>query len=85
MNTHFLIATRRCAAWLLAAFLVAALLGCNRSAPATANATTTPPPSAAEVAPPEATSAIYTCPMHPHIQQHGPGPCPICGMTLQKR
>ncbi|HEX5794074.1 MAG TPA: efflux RND transporter periplasmic adaptor subunit, partial [Rheinheimera sp.] len=25
---------------------------------------------------------LYVCPMHPHIQQHEPGNCPICGMTL---
>ncbi|MGB4909580.1 MAG: heavy metal-binding domain-containing protein, partial [Tabrizicola sp.] len=25
---------------------------------------------------------IYTCPMHPEVRQHGPGNCPICGMTL---
>ncbi len=25
---------------------------------------------------------VYACPMHPHIQQHEPGSCPICGMTL---
>src|SRR5256885_13385310 len=24
----------------------------------------------------------YTCPMHPEIQQAGPGSCPKCGMTL---
>ena len=24
----------------------------------------------------------YTCPMHPHIVQDGPGKCPLCGMTL---
>jgi Cu+-exporting ATPase len=28
-------------------------------------------------------SAIYTCPMHPEIQQEGPGNCPICGMALE--
>jgi len=28
-------------------------------------------------------SAIYTCPMHPEIQQRGPGSCPICGMALE--
>jgi heavy metal translocating P-type ATPase len=28
-------------------------------------------------------SAIYTCPMHPHIRQVGPGSCPICGMALE--
>ena len=27
--------------------------------------------------------AIYTCPMHPEIQQVGPGACPICGMALE--
>ncbi|WP_415405979.1 heavy metal translocating P-type ATPase [Sulfurovum sp. CS9] len=29
------------------------------------------------------TTAIYTCPMHPEIQQKGPGTCPICGMALE--
>src|SRR5438874_12794772 len=28
---------------------------------------------------------IYTCPMHPQIQQARPGICPICGMTLESR
>lgn len=28
-------------------------------------------------------NAIYTCPMHPEIQQVGPGSCPICGMALE--
>lgn len=27
-------------------------------------------------------AAYYTCPMHPHVKQHGPGPCPLCGMDL---
>ena len=27
--------------------------------------------------------AIWTCPMHPHIRQTGPGTCPICGMALE--
>jgi P-type Cu+ transporter len=27
--------------------------------------------------------ARYTCPMHPQIQQDGPGNCPICGMSLE--
>ena len=27
--------------------------------------------------------AIYTCPMHPEIQQIGPGSCSICGMALE--
>ncbi len=32
---------------------------------------------------PAAPGAIYTCPMHPQIQQVGPGDCPICGMALE--
>jgi len=27
--------------------------------------------------------AIYTCPMHPEIQQQGLGTCPLCGMALE--
>ena len=30
-----------------------------------------------------ADGAIYTCPMHPEVQQAGPGSCPKCGMTLE--
>jgi Cu+-exporting ATPase len=26
---------------------------------------------------------IYTCPMHPEIEQDHPGPCPKCGMALE--
>ncbi len=29
--------------------------------------------------------AIYTCPMHPEIEQKGPGDCPICGMDLEPK
>src|SRR5690606_19831727 len=28
---------------------------------------------------------IYTCPMHPEIQQGKPGKCPKCGMALVKK
>ncbi len=28
-------------------------------------------------------TSIYTCPMHPEIQQEKPGECPICGMALE--
>jgi Cu+-exporting ATPase len=28
---------------------------------------------------------IYTCPMHPEIEQVGPGDCPICGMSLEPK
>lgn len=26
---------------------------------------------------------IYSCPMHPEVEQQGPGSCPICGMDLE--
>jgi len=29
--------------------------------------------------------AIYTCPMHPEVQQDHPGNCPKCGMTLEPK
>jgi Cu+-exporting ATPase len=29
------------------------------------------------------TKPIFTCPMHPEIQQDHPGNCPICGMALE--
>jgi Cu+-exporting ATPase len=32
---------------------------------------------------PAASDAIYFCPMHPEIQQRGPGSCPKCGMALE--
>ncbi|MCB9681855.1 MAG: heavy metal translocating P-type ATPase [Alphaproteobacteria bacterium] len=28
---------------------------------------------------------VYTCPMHPEIEQIGPGSCPICGMALEPK
>jgi Cu+-exporting ATPase len=34
----------------------------------------------ADAAPP---GTIYTCPMHPEVQQVGPGTCPKCGMALE--
>ena len=39
-----------------------------------------------ETSPPHETggeSSTYTCPMHPEIQQRGPGNCPKCGMALE--
>ncbi|MEX2093176.1 MAG: heavy metal translocating P-type ATPase [Pirellulales bacterium] len=44
-------------------------------------------PSARQSAavPDAATDAIYTCPMHPEIEQRGPGTCPKCGMALEPK
>ena len=33
--------------------------------------------------PPARAGTIYTCPMHPEIQQPSPGACPKCGMALE--
>ena len=30
-------------------------------------------------------TAIYTCPMHPEVEQIGPGSCPKCGMALEPK
>lgn len=38
-------------------------------------------PEAPRVSMPAGT--IYTCPMHPEVQQIGPGHCPKCGMALE--
>ena len=35
--------------------------------------------------PPVDQDAVYTCPMHPEIEQIGPGSCPICGMDLEPK
>ena len=35
----------------------------------------------AEMDPPDA--PYWTCPMHPDMHEHGPGVCPICGMSLE--
>jgi Cu+-exporting ATPase len=34
---------------------------------------------------PQAAKAIYTCPMHPEIEQDHPGECPKCGMALEAK
>ncbi|HEY0194087.1 MAG TPA: heavy metal translocating P-type ATPase, partial [Kofleriaceae bacterium] len=39
-----------------------------------------PPPAPA---PAGAMGAMFTCPMHPEVRQHGPGDCPDCGMALE--
>ena len=28
-------------------------------------------------------ASVYTCPMHPEVEQGGPGACPTCGMALE--
>ena len=40
---------------------------------------------ALKASPPEREDVIYTCPMHPEIEQIGPGSCPICGMALEPK
>ncbi len=34
---------------------------------------------------PAAVDAIYTCPMHPEVEQIGQGSCPKCGMALEPK
>ena len=30
-------------------------------------------------------TSLYTCPMHPEIEEHHPGDCPKCGMALERK
>ncbi|HVQ74454.1 MAG TPA: heavy metal-binding domain-containing protein, partial [Candidatus Binatia bacterium] len=41
------------------------------------------PRQAAAPARAAAAASTYTCPMHPEVQQAGPGDCPKCGMALE--
>jgi Cu+-exporting ATPase len=41
------------------------------------------PPSGRITAPTADPGALYTCPMHPEVREHGPGVCPKCGMALE--
>ncbi len=34
---------------------------------------------------PKGDNTVYTCPMHPEIEQTGPGNCPKCGMALEPK
>ncbi len=38
-----------------------------------------------KVSTPVDAGAIFTCPMHPQIEQVGPGSCPLCGMALEPK
>lgn len=40
------------------------------------------PPGATEVSQDPDEIAYWTCPMHSHVKEHGPGTCPECGMDL---
>src|SRR5947209_9601858 len=41
---------------------------------------TSPPPVG-----PHVPGTVYTCPMHPEVEQDHPGHCPKCGMALEPR
>lgn len=40
------------------------------------------PTASRSSASPSSAENLYTCGMHPHVVQEGPGTCPICGMEL---
>lgn len=91
MNILSLTALGRTPARAFAALAMTSLLvACqpqSQAPPATDSAPSpsSAPPASAANAPPVVTEVRYVCPMHAHIQQHGPGVCPICGMTLEKK
>ncbi|HEY7791721.1 MAG TPA: heavy metal translocating P-type ATPase [Vicinamibacterales bacterium] len=39
----------------------------------------------AKAAAPADEHVVYTCPMHPEVEQRGPGACPKCGMALEPK
>ena len=39
----------------------------------------------ASAEPPPVAASIYTCPMHPEVEQDHPGSCPKCGMALESK
>ncbi|MCA8995523.1 MAG: heavy metal translocating P-type ATPase [Planctomycetaceae bacterium] len=43
------------------------------------------PKQRAESSPQSPAGRIYTCPMHPEVEQIGPGSCPKCGMDLEPK
>ena len=54
--------------------------GCRRKFIADPQRYLTPDADTAEPVP---AGTLYTCPMHPEIEQEGPGTCPLCGMALE--
>ncbi len=42
-------------------------------------------PAATDAAAPAATTVVYTCPMHPEVNQAAPGKCSACGMDLVQK
>lgn len=68
---------------LLTVLLVVLLVaGCGPKPQPTAPAASTASTAATN---PAASAVVYTCPMHPEIQQSTPGTCPKCGMDLVKK
>jgi len=65
-----------CSGGCLAKFQVAP----ERYLPAASGTPPAPPPTPAQ---PITAASAYTCPMHPEVQQPGPGSCPDCGMALE--
>ena len=52
----------------------------ERYLPAASGTPPAPPPRSVQ---PITAASAYTCPMHPEVQQPGPGSCPDCGMALE--
>jgi NADH-quinone oxidoreductase subunit J len=71
------------AAFLIVAGIAGAVILARREGPPPSHPQ--PPPASppqAQHAQPVETKQIYTCPMHPEVQQDHPGTCPKCGMDL---
>jgi Cu+-exporting ATPase len=47
------------------------------------NSNTTQPIAAVTPSTTQSSDQLFTCPMHPEVEQNGPGMCPKCGMALE--
>ncbi len=68
----------RARVFVLAALFSALTLGGPGGCSDERSSTTAPPHPSAE-------EQLFSCGMHPHVLEHGPGQCPICGMGLTPR
>jgi Cu+-exporting ATPase len=59
--------------------------GCRSKFMGDGHVSAPPPPSATRSPAPGRADVIYTCPMHPEVEQVGPGSCPKCGMDLEPK
>lgn len=76
----------------LAGLMLLGLVGCKKKPPEETTifpsepiTTPAPAPTPTAAAPAEAAKMVYTCSMHPDVEQAEPGECPQCKMLLHAK